>query len=107
VFSRVIEIWRLFNAPCDKMAELVSRAEDERLPGVQRAAMKLHLLYCSACRRFRRQLRRLRESVRTAGDSLIQDPAEWHTGSEAVPADTSLSDDAKARIRRALNDRNV
>ncbi|MEW6253228.1 MAG: hypothetical protein AB1716_21525, partial [Planctomycetota bacterium] len=43
----------------------------ERLPWPQRTAYRLHLLYCTACRRYRRQLLLLRTALQRICAQLV------------------------------------
>jgi hypothetical protein len=49
---------------CKEATELVSRSLDSPLDWRQRLGLRLHLLVCSLCREFRRQLLFLREALR-------------------------------------------
>ena len=92
---RMSRIWHLLNLPCSKISELVSLSLDRELPFAERLAVKSHLLYCKACRRFRSQLL----SLRSALAQLSSDA----TGAELenIPR---LTPQARGRIKRALRD---
>ena len=49
---------------CKDASHLVSRQLDEPLPLARRLELRLHLLFCDACRRFERQTALLREAMR-------------------------------------------
>ncbi len=49
---------------CQEVAELVDRSLDEKLPWTQRWVVRLHLLYCKACVRYRRHVRTMRRLIR-------------------------------------------
>jgi hypothetical protein len=70
---------------CKQASALVSQSLDRRLPWRQRAALRLHLLLCDACRRFKRQAEFLHAAVRSGGARLM-----------------ALSPAARERIRFAL-----
>jgi predicted anti-sigma-YlaC factor YlaD len=53
-------IVRLLNLPCEGIAALVSQSLDGDLPRAERLVVRLHVLYCAACRRYRRQVLFLR-----------------------------------------------
>ena len=59
----------------------------------EKVALKLHLLMCSMCRRFVRQL----EFVRKAASAFAE--LELHG---AYPAETAMSPEARGRIARAI-----
>jgi hypothetical protein len=86
--SRVRTIWRLLNLPCEGMSRLASRSLDCDLGSMERIALRLHLLYCAACRRYQQQLMHIRSAVRALADSPSGAPG--------------LPDEARERIKRAL-----
>jgi Putative zinc-finger len=75
---------------CKEVARLVSASLDGGLSFRQRLALRVHLLLCSGCCRFRRQMLFLREAVGR------------HTGADAPDDANGLSAEARERIRRAL-----
>lgn len=90
VLKNIAHVWRLLNAPCRDMARLASRAMDERLSFWERFAYRLHLVYCSACRKYQRQLRFIRRAF---------DAAEERLADVSTPG---LSDEARARIAKRI-----
>ncbi len=90
---RLRAIWRLLNLPCEGMSQLASESLDRDLGRLERVALRSHLLYWCACRRYRRQLELVRSAMRRlAMAALGGDPSP-------VPG---LPDDARERIKRAL-----
>jgi hypothetical protein len=86
------QLVRILTLRCEGASALASRELDEPLGPGERLAMWGHLLACGSCRRFRRQVRFLRQAVR-----------ERHAGPvTAADGRESLSPEAKARIERAL-----
>jgi hypothetical protein len=96
--SRLSEFIRLINQPCRDMTALLSKAMDADLPFRERFAYKLHLLYCTGCRRYRRQLLKLRSVLRHIVDGLADADIEPGPGPR-------LSRGARQRITRALEGR--
>lgn len=92
--KKLIRIIRLLNLPCDEVVRLVSQSFDDDLPWDERAAIRSHLVYCKACRRFRRQMAMLRDLL----DRYIEQPHLADRSPEAF-----LSDDARERIKRTLS----
>jgi hypothetical protein len=84
----------LFMPSCKEVSRLVSDALDRDLPFRPRFFMRVHLLMCSLCSQFRRQVLFLRGAARAFG----QDDKEGE-----VPADVRLSAEARTRIKQALN----
>lgn len=85
------DILRILSTPCSEATQLISRAEDEPLEWPLRAAIRVHTLYCSKCRLFRRQLRVLR--------SALSGLANAEQGGD----ETRLSPEARERIGNALH----
>jgi Putative zinc-finger len=75
---------------CKEVSLLMSRACDGRLTWRERIGVRLHLLYCQGCRRFRDQLRYLRAA------------AQWLAQQAQADTDTRLPAGARQRIRDAL-----
>ena len=49
---------------CKEASHLISQGLDRPLPLHRRLLLRLHLLWCEACRRYDRQARFLREAMR-------------------------------------------
>ena len=79
---------------CQEMSKLLSDALDQRLPWHIRARMFVHLRMCVLCEQYRDQLALLRRLLRRTYDS--------HSTGGPAPQ-PGLSDEAKERIRRALD----
>jgi predicted anti-sigma-YlaC factor YlaD len=87
MLRRLWHAWLMLNLPCDRISELVSRSLDERLGRVERLAYQSHLVYCSACRRYRRHLLVIREAMGHASGSV------------------GMPEEVRDRIRKAMKDR--
>ena len=93
--SRLKTFWCLLNLPCDGMSRLASESLDRDLGRMEWVALRSHLLYCAACRRFQRQVKLLRCALRRlAKDAEAEDPSPG----------TVLPDEISARIKRALKE---
>ena len=53
---------------CQHITELVSEREDRELSRRERAMLKVHLMMCTGCRRFSRQIPLLRQIVRLSAE---------------------------------------
>ena len=84
---------RLLKLTCEESTQLVSQSLDVRLPPLERVAVRLHALYCSGCRNYRRQLLMIRQLVRE-----MSDPGATEAPAQAA----SLSPEARVRITGAL-----
>lgn len=81
---------------CQDMSRLLSDAMDRTLPLHVQVRMRMHLLICKLCRRYKQQLALIRDVLRIGGTTLSdRDHSEQ----------PSLSPEAKARIQRALDSR--
>jgi hypothetical protein len=92
---RLSTVWKLLNLPCREISELVSLSLDRELPRAERLAVTLHLLYCKACRRFRRQL----QTLKTAMAWLASDASRARL--TKIP---ELTPEARERIKRRLRE---
>ncbi len=91
MIGRFRSAWRILNLPCSEIARLASESLDRDLPLASRIALRSHLVYCSACRLYLRQARRMREAMRSLAG---RDP-------QGSPG---LSDEARERIKKALRE---
>ncbi len=67
-------IWYVLNCRCNTASRLLSDGSEQSLSRVQRWALRLHLMGCQSCRRFRRQLEFLqRWAVRHAEQCPLTD----------------------------------
>jgi predicted anti-sigma-YlaC factor YlaD len=85
----------MLNLSCEQISRLASESLDRDIGPLERAALRSHLLYCYACRRYLRQITQLRDALRRLAARAESDPD--------APGPT-LPDDARERIRRALRD---
>lgn len=77
---------------CKEVSRLVSESLDRELPWRQRLSLRMHLLMCSLCSRFRRQLEFLNDAARAfAADET-----------NALPSHIRLSPEARQRIKLTL-----
>lgn len=86
-------IKRVLTLSCDEASELLSNALDRPLSRGEDLAVRLHLLCCRFCRRYRRQIRWL-HNLSLQFDRVIDAPS----------AGLALSANARDRIARALQD---
>ena len=92
----MLKFLKLLNARCEDHARLISMSMDSSLPFSQRLAVKSHLLYCRACRQFRKQALLMRETIRTGKATASEFP---HASTPA------LSSGARDKIAAALKQR--
>lgn len=93
--SSVKRFWHIIFLPCEHATHLASQAMDGPLSRSDRLALRLHLVYCTACRRFVKHLRFLRDSLRRAAQDIEQG------GEGRLPG---LSPDARQRLTQALSE---
>lgn len=90
--NRLRRLRSLVTLRCASASELLSRRLDEPLDLFDRLALNGHLIACSPCRRFGRQIRFLREACLRRNASV-------------APVDPdALTPEARARILRSLRD---
>jgi predicted anti-sigma-YlaC factor YlaD len=92
--SRLDGLRKILTLRCEAASELSSRELDEALPRLDRAALWCHLLACTSCRRFRKQIRLIREAVRRR--ERLRDETDADEG--------LLSSEARDRIARAIRE---
>jgi len=80
---------------CKDVTRLVSESLDQTLPIQQRIALRIHFLLCKLCDRYRRHLLFIRNAVRKHPERL--------EGQEA-PSSTTLSPEARERLKRSLTE---
>ena len=78
---------------CNDVSQKVSESMDRVLPFHQQMMIRLHLLMCKYCARFRDQMLLIRKALRTG-----EDPDE-----EPGPSDASFAE-PRQRIKQALTD---
>jgi Putative zinc-finger len=93
---RLLTLWWLLNLPCRDAARLVSESLDRKLTRAEQWAVRLHLLYCIACRRYRHQLFLIKSALR-------RPPADCCEDEESFRA-TKLDPEARERIKRRLRE---
>jgi hypothetical protein len=91
--SRLNGLLQILTLRCEAASELSSRELDEPLARLDRTALWCHLLVCRSCRRFRGQLRLIREAVGRSRQVL-----------DETEADEGLSPEARDRIARAIRE---
>jgi hypothetical protein len=79
----------IFN--CKAVTRMVSESMDRKLPFYQRMGIRMHLLMCKLCSRYRRQLLFLRETIRLQAAS-----------SEDIESAIVLPPGARERIKRSI-----
>ena len=85
-------ILQILTLRCEEADRLMSDSLDRRLTWVELVALKGHVACCRGCRRARRQLVILRQTMRKSLDIA------------SAASDEVLSHEARDRIRQALKD---
>ncbi|MGO9466690.1 MAG: zf-HC2 domain-containing protein [Isosphaeraceae bacterium] len=82
--SRLNALLRILTLGCEAASELSSRELDDSLSRLDRAALLCHVLVCKSCRRFRAQIRLIREAIRRRAQLLAEtDSPEGRLSAEA------------------------
>ncbi|MBY0313248.1 MAG: hypothetical protein K2W85_14350 [Phycisphaerales bacterium] len=66
----ISEVVRVLRLPCREHTLLFSKQLDEPLSRATALGLRIHIVYCRGCSRYRRQLRRLHELARSLGTQL-------------------------------------
>ncbi|MFH1718571.1 MAG: hypothetical protein ABIF19_14550 [Planctomycetota bacterium] len=74
---------------CDQASRLISHSQEAPLGGAERWALCLHLLICRMCRKYRRQLKLMRDILGRLTESRLYDTVA-----------SSLLDEEQARALR-------
>jgi hypothetical protein len=78
---------------CKDVTQLLSESMDATLPVGKRIGVRLHLLICKFCARYKRQLLLIRETARRLA-AIEEAPG--------LPVGETLSAEARERIRKTL-----
>jgi hypothetical protein len=62
-------IIRILTLTCDQSSELMSRSQEKPLTGSERWALSFHLMICRFCRKYKRQLKLMREVLGKMAES--------------------------------------
>lgn len=84
---------KILSLDCREATAIRSAYQDEELSRGDRWALAVHMLICGACRKYRDQLKRLRQVFQAAHRLLELE--------QSLPG-LSLTDEAKARIRQRI-----
>ena len=78
---------------CKEVTRMISESLDRELPFYQRIGIRMHLLMCKLCSRYRRQLLLMRETIRLQTAS-----------SEDIESEIVLPPGARERIKHLIHD---
>jgi hypothetical protein len=87
---------KLLTLRCREATALLSASQDGELGRLDRWALRLHLLICAPCRRYRRQLRKLARVI----DGVVK----RLEGDGRLPG-VRLADEARRRLRELIESR--
>lgn len=66
-------IFRILTLTCDESSQLMSQKQETQLSRTERWALGLHLLICKSCRKYEKQLKKLRAILRKIAQPSIYD----------------------------------
>jgi hypothetical protein len=72
----VRDVIRVLKMPCREHTELFSRQLDGAITPGEAIGLRLHLLLCAGCRRFKAHLGRLRDMTRMIGEAGMGEAVE-------------------------------
>lgn len=87
-------VWRKL-PECKQMVKIITASLDSKLSWTEWILMKIHLLSCDPCVNFLKQIKFIRTALGHSGEHLGQDDPS-----------VKLSDDARARMKKALESSN-
>lgn len=93
--SRVKAVWRLLTMSCEGITRLSSESLDRDLCRLEKLALHSHLLGCTACRRYKKQVEFLGRAL-----GLISNDLDY---GETLPG-PRLPEEARIRMKRALEE---
>lgn len=64
------DVFRVLRMPCREHTALFSKQLDEPLPRGISAGLRIHVMYCGGCSKFRAQIRRLRVLAGKIGQDI-------------------------------------
>ena len=79
---------------CKEVTRLVSESMEHTLSFRKRVSLWMHLSMCKLCGGFKKELQMIQDAARQHAESIEKD---------ATPGESSLPNDARERIRRALD----
>jgi len=79
---------------CEQASRLLSHQQDAELTRSERWALKLHLLICRACRRYKSQLGMVRKTF-----SILRGKAD------TSPPELRISDEKRDEIKKTLHNK--
>jgi hypothetical protein len=74
VIRFVRDFVNVLGKPCREHVELLSKQVDTSLSRGQSAGLRVHILYCSGCRRFRQHLSDMRSLGQTLAKQVDEQP---------------------------------
>ena len=80
---------------CRQVAKALAEGDYEKLPPRRKFGLKLHVLLCTMCGKYHRQVMDMQDGVR----GFLE-----HEEEPQVSPDVHLTDDAKERMKEALHD---
>jgi len=83
---------------CDEASRLISHSQEAPLIGVEKYALTFHLLICRMCRKYKKQLKLMREFL-----SRLQKPGLYDESSSS-PLDEEQAQAMRARISKKIRE---
>ena len=97
--KKSVRFWLMHKLPsCKELVPLMSQSLERPLTLRERVTLKVHLWACMWCVFYLEQLRMMREVLRTRGAEAAD---------ETESSSTSLSDEARERLKLALKRKNL
>ena len=91
-------VLRILTLRCDESSQLMSRAQETQLSRTERWALRLHLLICKSCRKYKKQLKILHDVLSRISDSHTYE----HAG--PPPLDPAQSKSLQNRLSKNIRE---
>lgn len=88
------KIKTILSLNCEQASRLLSEEQDVQLYWWERTGLRLHLLGCRYCKRYRKQLDMLRQLFK----SIFHDD-------ETIPPELKISEKRRSQIKKIISDR--
>jgi predicted anti-sigma-YlaC factor YlaD len=84
---------------CDRASRLLSHSQERQLNGAERCALSFHLLICTACRKYKRQLKFMRSVLHR-----LKEPQPYYETTSSL-IDERQSGEMRVRISKKIHEK--
>ncbi len=84
---------------CDQASRLISHSQERQLNGAERCALSFHLLICRVCRKYRKQLKFMRNILHR-----LKEPQPYYETTSSL-IDEKQSSEMRGRISKKIHEK--